>query len=58
MLGLREKGRDRLLELNSNGGENAQRLALEIAQTDNSTPISRFSLNLFDIIGVEQDDLG
>ena len=37
-----EKGRDRLLELNSNGGENAQRLAAEIAQTDNSPPISRF----------------
>ena len=53
-----EKGRDRLLELNSNGGENAQRLAAEIAQTDNSPQLVDFALNLFDIIGVEQDDLG
>ena len=53
-----EKGRDRLLELNSNGGENAQRLAAEIAQTDNSPQLVHFALNLFDIIGVEQDNLG
>lgn len=53
-----EKGRDRLLELNSNGGEKAQRLASEISQTDNSTQLVDFALNLFDIIGVEQDDLG
>ena len=53
-----EKGRDRLLELNSNGGEKAQRLASEIAQTDNSPQLGDFALNLFDIIGVEQDDLG
>ena len=53
-----EKGRDRLLELNSNGGEKAQRLASEIAQTDNSPQLVNFALNLFDIIGVEQDDLG
>ena len=53
-----EKGRDRLLELNSNGGEKAQRLASEIAQTDNSLQLVDFALNLFDIIGVEQDDLG
>lgn len=53
-----EKGRDRLLELNSNGCENAQRLAAEIAQTDNSPQLVDFALNLFDIIGVEQDDLG
>ena len=53
-----EKGRDRLLELNSNGGEKAQRLAAEIAQTDNSSQLVDFALNLFDIIGVEQDDLG
>ena len=53
-----EKGRDRLLELNSNGEEKAQRLAAEIAQTDNSSQLVDFALNLFDIIGVEQDDLG
>ena len=53
-----DKGRDRLLELNSNGGEKAQRLAAEISQTDNSPQLVNFALNLFDIIGVEQDDLG
>lgn len=53
-----EKGRDRLLELNSNGGEKAQRLAAEISQIDNSPQLVDFALNLFDIIGVEQDDLG
>ncbi len=52
------KGRDRLLELNSNGGEKAQRLAAEIAQTNNSPQLVDFALNLFDIIGLEQDDLG
>ena len=53
-----EKGRDRLLELNSNGGEKVQQLASVIAQTDNSPQLVDFALNLFDIIGVEQDDLG
>ena len=53
-----EKGRDRLLELNSNGGEKAQQLATEITQIDNSPQLVDFALNLFDIIGVEQDDLG
>ncbi|WP_101776208.1 RNA polymerase-associated protein RapA [Pasteurella oralis] len=53
-----EKGRDRLLELNSNGGETAQQLANAIAEQDSSTELVNFALNLFDIIGVEQEDLG
>ncbi|OOF57352.1 RNA polymerase-associated protein RapA [Rodentibacter myodis] len=53
-----EQGRDRLLELNSNGGESAQQLAQEIAAQDNEVELVNFALNLFDIIGVEQDDLG
>lgn len=53
-----EKGRDRLLELNSNGGEQAQALAAQIAAQDNSPELVNFALKLFDIIGVEQDDLG
>ncbi|NBI42898.1 RNA polymerase-associated protein RapA [[Haemophilus] felis] len=53
-----EKGRDRLLELNSNGGENAHQLAKAIMQQDGSNELITFSLNLFDIIGVEQEDLG
>ncbi|MGX3066984.1 RNA polymerase-associated protein RapA [Ursidibacter arcticus] len=53
-----EKGRDRLLELNSNGGENAQALAQEIAKQDNNPQLVNFALKLFDVIGLEQEDLG
>jgi len=53
-----EKGRDRLLELNSHGGEQAQALANQIADEDNSPELVNFALKLFDIIGVEQEDLG
>ncbi|MCK3657939.1 RNA polymerase-binding ATPase [Pasteurellaceae bacterium Pebbles2] len=53
-----ENGRDRLLELHSNGGENAQQLANAIAEQDNNPELVNFALNLFDIIGVEQEDLG
>lgn len=53
-----EKGRDRLLELNSNGGDHAQALAAEISASDNTPELVNFALNLFDIIGVEQEDLG
>ncbi|TNG94393.1 RNA polymerase-associated protein RapA [Pasteurellaceae bacterium USgator11] len=53
-----EQGRDRLLELNSNGGESAQQLAADIASNDAATDLIQFSLNLFDIIGLEQEDLG
>ncbi|QDJ13641.1 RNA polymerase-binding ATPase [Mergibacter septicus] len=53
-----EQGRDRLLELNSNGGDDAQLLASQIAQQDNTPELINFTLNLFDIIGLEQEDLG
>ena len=53
-----EKGRDRLLELNSNGGEVAQQLAVAIAEQDNQPQLVNFALNLFDVIGLEQEDLG
>lgn len=53
-----EQGRDRLLELNSNGGEQAQLLAADIAEQDGEQALVEFGLNLFDIIGVEQEDLG
>lgn len=53
-----EKGRDRLLELNSNGGETAQQLAQAIAEQDDNPQLVNFSLNLFDVIGLEQEDLG
>lgn len=53
-----EQGRDRLLELNSNGGDKAQLLANQIAEQDNTPELINFALNLFDIIGLEQEDLG
>lgn len=53
-----EKGRDRLLELNSNGGENAQQLAADIENEDRDPKLANFALKLFDVIGLEQDDLG
>lgn len=51
-----ESGRDRLLELNSNGGEKAQELANAIAKQDSSVPLVTFALNLFDIVGINQED--
>lgn len=53
-----EKGRDRLLELNSNGGETAQQLAQAIAEQDSKPQLINFALKLFDVIGLEQEDLG
>lgn len=53
-----EKGRDRLLELNSNGGETAQQLAQAIAEQDDNPQLVNFAFNLFDVIGLEQEDLG
>lgn len=51
-----EQGRDRLLEMNSNGGDAGQILADQIAKQDNSIDLINFSLNLFDIIGINQED--
>lgn len=51
-----EQGRDRLLELNSNGGEAALALADAIAAQDNDTELVNFALNLFDIVGINQED--
>ena len=51
-----EQGRDRLLELNSNGGEKAQALAAQIAEQDNDIELVNFALNLFDIVGINQED--
>ncbi|WP_338567513.1 RNA polymerase-associated protein RapA [Erwinia sp. E_sp_B01_3] len=51
-----EQGRDRLLELNSNGGEKAQALAEKIGEQDNDIELVNFALNLFDIVGINQED--
>lgn len=53
-----EQGRDRLLERNSNGGEAAQALAQSIQAEDSNPHLVNFALNLFDVVGLEQEDLG
>ena len=49
---------DRLLEIHSNGGEKAQALAESIEEQDDDTSLIAFSMNLFDIVGINQDDRG
>lgn len=53
-----EQGRDRLLEIHSNGGEKSQALAQAIAGQDNDTGLVNFAMDLFDIVGINQDDRG
>lgn len=53
-----EQGRDRLLEIHSNGGDKAQALADSIAEQDSDTGLVNFAMNLFDIVGINQDDRG
>ncbi|WP_413494499.1 RNA polymerase-associated protein RapA [Morganella psychrotolerans] len=51
-----EQGRDRLLEMHSNGGEAGNEIAAQIAAQDDDTELVTFALNLFDIVGINQDD--
>ncbi|OBU03052.1 RNA polymerase-associated protein RapA [Morganella psychrotolerans] len=51
-----EQGRDRLLEMHSNGGEAGNDIAAQIAAQDDDTELVTFALNLFDIVGINQDD--
>lgn len=53
-----EQGRDRLLEIHSNGGARAAALAESIGEQDDDTSLVSFAMNLFDIVGVNQDDRG
>ncbi|MGF1843994.1 RNA polymerase-associated protein RapA [Vibrio clamense] len=53
-----EQGRDRLLEMHSNGGEKAQEIVNKIVSTDGDTGLITFALSLFDTIGLNQDDKG
>lgn len=51
-----EQGRDRLLEFHSNGGEQAQALAELISTQENKPDLIQFASNLFDIVGINQED--
>lgn len=53
-----EQGRDRLLEIHSNGGDKAEQIVAEIAKSDGDTNLVSFALSLFDTIGLNQDDKG
>ncbi|MGF1700676.1 RNA polymerase-associated protein RapA [Photobacterium makurazakiensis] len=53
-----EQGRDRLLEIHSNGGDKAQQLVEQISAKDGDTNLVTFALGLFDTIGLNQDDKG
>lgn len=53
-----EQGRDRLLEMHSNGGDKAAKIVDAIAGSDGDTDLVSFALSLFDTIGLNQDDKG
>lgn len=58
LLAQMEAGRDRLLEMNSSGGQQATQLVQELAEQENSPQFVNQTLRLFDVLGVQQDDLG
>ncbi|MCL1139369.1 RNA polymerase-associated protein RapA [Shewanella pneumatophori] len=53
-----EQGRDKLLEINSHGGERANKLVQSLAEKDEDTQLIGSVIRLWDIIGVEQEDSG
>ncbi|MGI2092913.1 RNA polymerase-associated protein RapA [Shewanella oncorhynchi] len=53
-----EQGRDKLLEINSHGGEKALAIVNRLAQSDGDTHLIGSVIRLWDIIGVDQEDKG
>ncbi|MEC4725533.1 RNA polymerase-associated protein RapA [Shewanella sp. D64] len=53
-----EQGRDKLLEINSHGGERANKLVQQLAARDEDTNLIGSVIRLWDIIGVDQEDCG
>ncbi|KKO44930.1 ATP-dependent helicase [Arsukibacterium ikkense] len=51
-----EQGRDKLLELNSAGGERARLLAADIAKMDADVQLPMFMFQAWDLLGVNQED--
>ncbi len=51
-----EQGRDKLLELNSAGGEKARQLAADIAKTDADVQLPMLMFQAWDLLGVNQED--
>lgn len=53
-----EQGRDKLLEINSHGGDQAKAIVERLAQSDQDTQLIGSVIRLWDIIGVDQEDIG
>ncbi|QYJ79276.1 RNA polymerase-associated protein RapA [Shewanella acanthi] len=53
-----EQGRDKLLEINSHGGDKAKAIVERLAQSDEDTHLIGSVIRLWDIIGVDQEDRG
>ncbi|GIU49943.1 MULTISPECIES: RNA polymerase-associated protein RapA [Shewanella] len=53
-----EQGRDKLLEINSHGGEQSKKLVERLAERDSDTHLIGSVIRLWDIIGVDQEDRG
>lgn len=51
-----EQGRDKLLELNSAGGEKAHQLAADIAKADAGVQLPMLMFQAWDLLGVNQED--
>ncbi|WP_097113006.1 RNA polymerase-associated protein RapA [Arsukibacterium tuosuense] len=51
-----EQGRDKLLELNSAGGQQARQLAADIAKTDVDVQLPMLMFQAWDLLGVNQED--
>ena len=51
-----EQGRDRLLEINSSGVLHESNLLEEITEIDQRPDFTTFALQLFDVVGVQQED--
>lgn len=51
-----EQGRDRLLEINSSGGEAAAELAQRIAAQDDDTALPMLMFKAWDLLGINQED--
>lgn len=58
LLAQMEAGRDRLLEMHSNGGEQAHQLVKQISEHESHPEFINQTLRLFDVLGIQQDDLG
>jgi len=53
-----QEGTDRLLEINSHSSEESAKLIHEIKQSEDSSELEKFALQVFDFMGLGVDDIG